>query len=115
MADYEAMPMLPALRQRPTAVFCYNELTAMGALRAPHQAGVRVPSEMSVAGFDDLPIAPFWVPPLTTVRQPKAEMGRQAATILLELLEGKKLQAQTTVPGELIVRQSAAPVGNIAS
>lgn len=111
----EAMQMLLALKQRPTAVFCYNDMTAMGALRALHQAGVRVPSEMSVAGFDDLPIAPFLEPPLTTVRQPKAEMGRQAATILLELLEGKKLQAQITVPGELIVRQSTAPVGNIAS
>ena len=65
----------------------------------------------AVAGFDDLQIAPFLEPPLTTVRQPKTEMGRRAATILLELLEGKELEAQITVPGELAVRGSTAPVG----
>ncbi len=110
----EAMQSLLALKQRPTAVFCYNDMTAIGALRALHKAGVRVPAEMSVAGFDDLAIASFLQPPLTTVRQPKAEMGRQAAAILFELLEGKQLEARITVPGELIVRESTAPLGSIA-
>jgi DNA-binding LacI/PurR family transcriptional regulator len=110
----EAMQSLLALKERPTAVFCYNDMTAIGALRALHKAGVRVPGEMSVAGFDDLPIASFVEPPLTTVRQPKAEMGRRAATILLELLEGKSMEAQITVPGELIVRESTAPAGGVA-
>ena len=107
----EAMQSLLALRERPTAVFCYNDMTAIGALRALHKAGCRVPADVSVAGFDDLQIAPFLEPPLTTVRQPKTEMGRRAATILLELLEGKELEAQITVPGELIVRESTAPLG----
>jgi len=106
----EAMQSLLALRERPTAVFCYNDMTAIGALRALHNAGCRVPADVSVAGFDDLQIAPFLEPPLTTVRQPKTEMGRRAASILLELLEGKELEAQITVPGELVIRESTAPL-----
>lgn len=107
----EAMQLLLALKNRPTAVFCYNDMTAIGALRALHNAGLRVPADLSVAGFDDLQIAPFLEPPLTTIRQPKTEMGRRAAAILLDLLEGKELEAQITVPGELVVRESTAPVG----
>jgi len=109
----EAMQALLALKERPTAVFCYNDMTAIGALRALRKAGYRVPADVSVAGFDDLQIASFLEPPLTTVRQPKVEMGRRAATILLELLEGKELQAQITVPGELVIRESTAPVDGV--
>jgi len=79
---------------------CYNDMTAMGA--------VRVPEELSVVGFDDLSIAPFLAPPLTTIRQPGAEMGRRAAEILMELLEGKEREAQIAVPGELVIRESTA-------
>jgi DNA-binding LacI/PurR family transcriptional regulator len=84
-------------------------MTAIGALRALHKAGVRVPAEMSVAGFDDLPITSFVQPPLTTVRQPKEEMGRRAAAILLDLLKGEQMDSQISVPGELVVRESTAP------
>jgi DNA-binding LacI/PurR family transcriptional regulator len=103
-----AMETLLALKDRPTAVFCYNDMTAMGALRALHAARVRVPGEISIVGFDDLPITPFLEPPLTTIRQPKADMGRRAAGILMELLAGKELEAQITVPGELVIRASTA-------
>lgn len=104
----EAMQHLMSLSPRPTAVFCYNDMTAIGGLRALHQAGIRVPAEVSVAGFDDLAITPYLEPPLTTLRQPKAEMGREAATVLLELLQGKKREVRISVPGELIVRESTA-------
>jgi DNA-binding LacI/PurR family transcriptional regulator len=110
----EAMQALLARRERPTAVFCYNDMTAIGALRALHKAAVRVPAEMSVAGFDDLAIASFLEPPLTTLRQPKVEMGRRAAAILLDLLQGKQMATRITVPGELVVRESTAPLRSLA-
>ncbi len=105
-----AMQSLLALREPPTAVFCYNDMTAIGALRALHDAGFRLPAEMSVAGFDDLPIASYVEPPLTTVRQPKADMGRRAAEMLLELLAGRGPASAESirVPGELVVRASTA-------
>jgi DNA-binding LacI/PurR family transcriptional regulator len=106
-----AMAALLALRELPTAVFCYNDMTAIGALRCLHSVGRRVPGDISVVGFDDLPIASFIEPPLTTVRQPKADMGRQAASMLLALLGGSPYEASILVPGELIVRDSTAPVG----
>jgi DNA-binding LacI/PurR family transcriptional regulator len=109
----QAMQAILALPERPTAVFCYNDRTAIGALRALHKAAVRVPAEMSVAGFDDLAIASFLEPPLTTLRQPKEEMGRRAATILLDLLQGKQMETRITVPGELIVRESTAPLRSL--
>lgn len=106
-----AMESLLALQHPPTGVFCYNDMTAMGALRTLHAAGYRLPQQMSVVGFDDLPIAPYLEPPLTTVRQPKAEMGRMAAGRLLDLLNTCEAAVRGTgtsvrVPGELIVRDS---------
>jgi DNA-binding LacI/PurR family transcriptional regulator len=106
-----AMQALLALRELPTAVFCYNDMTAIGALRTLHDRGVRVPGDISIVGFDDLPIASFVEPPLTTVRQPRTQMGRQAAEILLDLLAGKSRQASIRVAGELIVRKSTQKVG----
>lgn len=111
----DAMRTLLALKEPPTAVFCYNDMTAIGALRALYQAGCRVPEDVSVVGFDDLQMAPFLEPPLTTVRQPKAEMGQRAASILMDLLEGKELDTQITVAGELVVRQSTACMGQTNS
>jgi DNA-binding LacI/PurR family transcriptional regulator len=108
-----AMQSLLALKQPPTAVFCYNDMTAIGALRTLHAAGYRLPREMSVVGFDDLPIAPYLEPPLTTVKQPKAEMGRMAAGRLLDLLNAAETargtQTSLRVPGELVVRNSTCP------
>ncbi|MFB3905182.1 MAG: LacI family DNA-binding transcriptional regulator [Acidobacteriota bacterium] len=103
-----AMNRLLALQDPPTAVFCYNDLTALGALRAVRVHGLRVPQDISIVGFDDLTIASYTEPPLTTVRQPKQEMGRMAVEILCKLLEGAQEQTQIKVPGELIVRESSA-------
>jgi DNA-binding LacI/PurR family transcriptional regulator len=106
-----AMRSLLELRQPPTAVFCYNDMTAIGALRAVHDAGLGVPACVSMVGFDDLPIASYVEPPLTTVRQPKAEMGRRAAGMLLDALAGGPSNASSIrVPGELVVRESTAPL-----
>jgi len=94
---------------RATAVFCYDDLTALGALAAAHAAGVAVPDGISIGGFDDLLLASYTAPPLTTIRQPMKEMGRRAAEILLALLQGKAAQKRVVFTGELIVRESTAP------
>jgi DNA-binding LacI/PurR family transcriptional regulator len=93
----------------PTAFFCFNDLMAMGALNAIQQRHMRVPEDISVIGFDDVAIASHMFPPLTTVRQPKHEMGRMATEILLNLLSGSKSETSRSVQGELIVRESTAP------
>lgn len=99
-------------RGRPTAVFCYDDLTALGALAAALSAGVSVPGELSVTGFDDLFIASYTAPPLTTVRQPMKEMGRKAAEILLALIRGEAAEKKVKFQGALVVRESTAPPGS---
>jgi DNA-binding LacI/PurR family transcriptional regulator len=103
-----AADKLLRLPDPPTAIFCYNDMTALGALRAASAQGLRVPEDVSIAGFDDLFVASYTTPPLTTVRQPKKEMGRRAMSILLELLAGEQPESLITLPGELIVRGSTA-------
>ncbi len=106
---YEAMTKLLALADPPTAVFCYNDMSALGALKAIREAGLRVPRDISLVGFDDLFVAEYSDPPLTTIRQPRRQMGRLAAEILLKLIEGQQAEEIIRVPGELILRQSTAP------
>jgi DNA-binding LacI/PurR family transcriptional regulator len=100
---------LLSLAHPPTAIFCYNDMMAVGALNAVHQRRLRVPEDISIIGFDDVAIASYTFPPLTTVRQPKHEMGRMATEILLNLLAGSKSETSRSVQGELIVRESTAP------
>jgi LacI family transcriptional regulator len=71
-----------------TAIFAFNDLTAIGAITVLREAGIRVPEEVSVVGFDDIPSAATNMPPLTTVRQPMQEMGRVAAVTLLQMIDG---------------------------
>jgi DNA-binding LacI/PurR family transcriptional regulator len=107
-SGHQAMTELLQLPELPTAVFCYNDMEAFGALRAARARGLRVPADLSLVGFDDLYLASYIDPPLTTVRQPKHDMGRQAAETLLELLAGGK-PASIVKPCELVVRESTAP------
>ncbi len=104
-----AATQLLELADPPTAIFCYNDMTALGALRAATSRGLRVPEDISIAGFDDLFVASYTSPPLTTIRQPKQEMGRRAMSILLQLLAGEEPESRLLLPGELIVRGSCAP------
>ncbi len=102
---------LLARGERFTALFAFNDLSAIGAMRAFRDAGLRVPENISVVGFDDIQSAAFQNPRLTTVRQPLREMGEQAARILVERLAGKTdLPEKITIAPELIVRESTAPV-----
>ncbi|MBB4763474.1 DNA-binding LacI/PurR family transcriptional regulator [Actinoplanes digitatis] len=94
-----------------TAVFCANDRIALGVLRALHEAGRRVPEEVSVVGFDDMPDSGYFLPPLTTVRQDFAELGRRSLTLLLEHMAGPDdadSPAHVTVTPELVVRGSTA-------
>ena len=104
-----AMTQLLSHPSPPTGVFCYNDMTAIGALRAAQQAGVRVPDELSIIGYDDVAYACYVTPPLTTVKQPKHEMGCQATEMALALLEGGDAVQNLLVPGELVVRESCGP------
>jgi DNA-binding LacI/PurR family transcriptional regulator len=90
-----------------TAVFVANDQMALGVLRALHEAGRRVPSEISVVGFDDIPEASYFMPPLTTVRQDFNEIGRRSLLRLLEqLTNGARSPSRETVAPELVVRAS---------
>jgi DNA-binding LacI/PurR family transcriptional regulator len=98
-------------RKQPfTALFAYNDLSAIGAIWAFREAGLRVPEDISVVGFDDVPLAVFSNPGLTTIRQPLQRMGQIAAKSLIDQLEGKgKFQPEIVVEPELIVRASTGP------
>ena len=97
---------LLSLAAAPTAVFCYNDMSAIGALKEIRSHGLCVPADISLVGFDDLFIASYVDPPLTTVRQPKRPMGRMAMEILLRLFADDQPETQIKVQGELIVRES---------
>jgi len=92
-----------------TAVFVHNDVMAIGALKAMHERGRRVPADCSLVGCDDLPFAPYLVPALTTVRVPFAETGQLAATLLLRRIDGETIDDRHLLPVELIVRDSTAP------
>jgi DNA-binding LacI/PurR family transcriptional regulator len=108
---YESMQQLMALPNPPTAVFTHNDVLAMGAMRAVHDAGLLVPDDISVVGYDDTASSAYQNPPLTTVKFPVAGMGRRAGEIILELIrEDGDLPPQTlTLEVELVVRGSTAP------
>ena len=91
-----------------TALYAYNDLSAIGAIRAIRERGLRVPEDISVVGFDDIHSAAFQNPSLTTIRQPLREMGMKAARVLVERLKGKEDPGQISVKPELIVRESTA-------
>ncbi len=92
-----------------TAVFVHNDVMAIGALKAMHERGRRVPADCSLVSCDDLPLAAYLVPALTTVRVPFAETGELAATLLLRRIGGEPIDDRNLVPVELIVRDSTAP------
>jgi DNA-binding LacI/PurR family transcriptional regulator len=96
----------------PTALFCFNDMSAYGAIRAAREHGLSIPSDLSVVGLDDLLLSAYIEPPLTTVRQPKHQMGRLAAETLVQLLSGKTPEKFVSVRGELIVRNSTARVAS---
>lgn len=107
---YHATKKLFASGRRFTAVFAFNDLAAIGAMRAVHEHGLRVPHDVSVVGFDDIDSAAYQNPPLTTVRQPLKEMGRMAAqTVLSRIGVETEESHEIIVEPELVVRATTAP------
>jgi LacI family transcriptional regulator len=92
-----------------TAVLCFNDVSAMGTIRALHESGLRVPDDISILGFDDIQSAAYQVPSLTTIRQPLQKIGSTAAQLLLKKLAGEVIPETVQVAPELIVRESTAP------
>jgi LacI family transcriptional regulator len=95
----------------PTAIFAFNDNNAIGALRVARERGIRVPEELSIVGFDDSEMSEVVTPALTTVRQPLAEMGRMAVSLLMRVLDNQRLEAlHIELKTRLIVRESTARV-----
>jgi LacI family repressor for deo operon, udp, cdd, tsx, nupC, and nupG len=105
-----ALVALTDLADPPGAVFCYNDMTAIGLMSAARRAGLLVPEELAVVGFDDIPLAAHCCPPLTTVAQPQRAMGRQAMDMALALMTADDSTisfSDVVVEGNLVVRESS--------
>jgi len=109
-AGAQAVRQLLALPEQPTAIFCHNDTMAIGAIQEAKKLGLRVPQDLSVVGFDDIQFAQYCDPPLTTISQPRYEIGRQAMLMMLDLLKGNDVQAGSRLlEASLVVRGSTAP------
>jgi LacI family transcriptional regulator len=104
-----SVELLLASEQRPTAVFCGNDLLALGFMRGLAKQGIRVPQDMAIVGYDDVDFANVLSPPLTTIRQPKYELGYKAAQLLLEETQDSDhhTHQQIMFQPELLVRESS--------
>jgi len=108
LSGQRATDKLMALPDPPTAVFSLNDRMAMGAVWSLNATGLQVPQDVSVVGFDDIPTAADFNPPLTTVKQPSQQTGQVATQLLFQLIAGEPIaQKEVVLPAELIVRQSS--------
>ena len=102
----------------PTAIYATSDTTAMGLMEAAYEAGIRVPEDLSIVGFDDIDLAAFTIPPLTTISQDGVEMGRVAATLLFEMMEHGRHRsevADAVLEPRLVVRRSAIRVDGVSA
>jgi LacI family transcriptional regulator len=118
-AGCEAMDRLLTVADPPTAVFTHNDVLALGAMHAVQRRGLAIPDDISIVGYDDTASSAYFNPPLTTVRLPTDEIGREAAIMILDLAQRERdllpPQRTTTLPVQLIVRGStASPVSAMA-
>jgi len=102
-----AMQKLLARADYPTAVFVASDVVAFGAVQAIHAHGLRIPEDIAVVGFDDVPLANYCTPPLTTVRMPATEMGRLAGDLLVERIAGQPAERHLQLETMLVVRASS--------
>lgn len=111
-SGYEAFMTLQQRAVLPTAVFAQNDQMALGVLRAARDCGRHVPSQLSIIGVDDIPLALHFAPPLTTLRQDFARIGREAANLLVQVVEQPdRTKEHLQIESQLIVRRSTAPIG----
>ncbi|MBN1658826.1 MAG: LacI family DNA-binding transcriptional regulator [Anaerolineae bacterium] len=110
-SGYEAMQRVLQAGPVFSALFAQNDQMAVGAIRALREEKRRVPEDVSIVGFDDIPLASYFDPPLTTLRQPMQESGRQAARLLVETIHNPgRAPEQIAIPARLVVRASSAPL-----
>jgi DNA-binding LacI/PurR family transcriptional regulator len=107
-AGTRAFESLPKGKRRPTGVLAMSDMAAIGVMSAAQAAGLRVPDDLSVVGFDDLPMAAWTSPALTTVHQPIIEKGRLAARLLIQLMKGKAVDSPPPLGTNLVVRGSTS-------
>ena len=112
-AGIRAFESLPAGKRRPTGVLVMSDMAAIGVMNAARTAGMRVPDDLSVVGFDDLPFSAWTNPPLTTVRQPIVEKGRIAARMLIDRMKGKGIDSPAPLGTTLVVRASTSESGKL--
>lgn len=105
------MLKLLEMKDRPTAVFCVNDYTAIGAIKAAAEVGMTIPDDMSIVGFDDIPLARHFIPELTTVSQQASDLGRTAVQVLKAMMNAQKVKKHTLLEPQLIVRQSSSRKG----
>jgi len=109
LSGYEAAQTLLNLVDPPTAIFCFNDEMAIGVLKRATQMGVKIPEELSVIGFDNIPFSEYCSPQLTTVHQPRQLIGESAMKLLLSILRGKKPNPEITLPAQLVMRSTTMP------
>jgi LacI family transcriptional regulator len=105
-SGFQAAQKLLKLAEKPTAIFAANDIMALGAMYALQEAGIKIPEDMAVVGYDDRDFAAWIRPALTTVRMPSYEMGQAAARSLLHQIAGEALEDATQIPGVLVIRES---------
>ncbi len=110
-----AIEQFLSLKEAPTAVFCMSDQMAIGAIQHLNKAGLRVPADISVAGFDDIRFAEFWQPGITTIAQPAELIGKTSFDVLLKAINGEDMQSeQIILPTRLVERGSTAAPGHPA-
>jgi LacI family purine nucleotide synthesis repressor len=107
----EAADKILALEKRPTAVFCFNDIMALGLMSRLQEKGVRIPEDISVIGYDNIDLAAYYSPPLTTVHQPKRRVGKTAFEILLERIKNKEHDRRIfAMQPEIVSRKSVSDI-----
>ncbi len=96
------------LRAKATAAFCYNDMTAIGLMNACRAAGIRVPQDLSIVGYDDVELTNHVTPALTTMHQPRRQLGKQAMQMTLSLLSGETSVQDQVLDSRLVIRESTA-------
>jgi LacI family transcriptional regulator len=110
---YDAFTSLMKIENPPTAVFCFNDYLAIGSIRAAADLSIRIPDDVSIVGFDDLHMANYMTPRLTTVAQPKEDLGKMVFSRLLERIKDRSIrQGKKLLNPELIIRESTGPIGS---
>lgn len=97
---------------RPTALFTFSDFVALGAMKAVHELGLRIPDDIAIVGYDDIDFAFCLESPLTTIRFPKREIGEEAISVLEKKIDGQKRHSNLKIPVELVIRQSSLSTAN---